>query len=642
MTSHHGHIEGQGFDEALKEQPAGKSTGLLSASITTGALALALTLPAAGFASASSSKTQSAQKRDKQVCAGIYFDQPSADFTYGQLHAIFLQNLLAHFPKYDTILKPVEDYKKGDIESCAANFYVGSYYRDGASIKMPDHFVADFVATKKPAMWMGYNAWLIGEENSAKIWNMTYRGLTQLDLKTKDKKGDPGFYRFFNYKGNTWVKSGEWAGKDKTTFNAAHELLKFADVETAGDTSKRTIISDASHSTNKSKSNLPYIIRSNKSEGSAGNHWLVTDSPFAYIHEADRYFIVADVLFDVLGEEPRNKGPKHALFRIEDVNARTNYNGLKAITDVLEEEKVPYASAFIPVFSDPLGVKGKKTISLKFTEDKNIRDWVLSNVKANRLSIINHGTTHQFGRKRNPYNGMSGLDYEYWDMVGDKRLKNDTLRFVINRVERGVKTFAEAGITPVAFEVPHYRASARNYVVFGQYYNWNVGRVHYTTLKKLDIKSVASDNKIDLVGTANARERLQQVRKSKVSYVKNESHGGQLFPYELYGDYFGQRLIPESLNYPTTLLNTTKTVENGRTLDQMLEDAKRNLVLRDYWASFFMHAFLMNGGGEKEKAKVRWFVRSLKDLGYKFINLKEFVEANRDAPTRPIRAFDNK
>lgn len=577
----------------------------------------------------------------KEACASIYYDRPSSEFTYGQLHAIFLQNLLAHFPKYNSILKPVEYYEQGDMESCAANFYIGSYYRDGNKVKMPAHFVEDFVATKKPAVWMGYNAWLIGNDNSAKIWNMTYRGITQLDMKAKDKKGDPGFYRFFNYKGNTWFKSGAWSDKSKTSFNAAHELLRFLDVE-GGDTAKRTIISDATHSTTKTKSTLPYIVRSNPSDHSAGNHWLVTDSPFAYIHEGDRYFIVADVLFDILGEEPRNKGPKHALFRIEDVNARTNYNGLTAITDVLAEEKVPYASAFIPVYSDPLGVRGKKITALKFTEDKKIRDWVVDNVKANRLSIINHGTTHQFGRKRNPYNGMSGLDYEYWDMVNDKRLHNDTLRFAINRLERGVKTFAEAGITPVAFEVPHYRASARNYVVFGQYYHWNVGRVHYTTLKKLDIKPVSSEYKVDLVGKTHARDRLRQIRTSKVSYSKTHSHGGQLFPYELYGDYYGQRLIPESLNYPTTLLNETKTVENGRTMDQMLEDAKRNSVLRDYWASFFMHAFLMNGGGEKEKAKVRWFVKGIKEAGYKFVNLKEFIEANRDAPTRKITPFENR
>lgn len=616
------------------------TAGLAAVALASGASASAKTSSAKAATVNASSQVKESPVRPtaiRQKCANIYFDLPTAEFTYGHLHAIFLQNLLAHFPTYDTYLKPVEEYTKGDIETCQANFYIGSYYRDGVKVGFPAGFVEDFAATEKPAMWLGYNSWLIGNQNTTNMWNMTYRGLTKLDMKNKDKKGQPGFYRFYNYKGNTWVKSGAWASKEKTTFYAAHELVKFLDVE-GGDTAKRTIVSDATHSSDSAKQALPYIVRSNASKTSKGNHWLVTDSPFAYIHEADRYFIFADVLFDVLGEEPRNKGPKHALFRIEDVNARTNFNGLKAITDVLDEEKVPYASAFIPVYSDPLGVRGKKVTALKFTEDKNIRNWVVDNVKANKLSIINHGTTHQFGRKRNPYNGMSGLDYEYWDMVNNKRLSNDTLRFVINRVERGIKAFAEADIIPVAFEVPHYRASARNYVVFSQYYNWNVGRVHYVTLKELDVRQVSPENKVDINGVNNARERLREVRKSKVVYRKKDSNGGQLFPYELYGDYYGHRLIPESLNYPTTLLNTTKTVENGRTMDQMLEDAKRNSVLRDYWASFFMHAFLMNGGGEKEKAKVRWFVKGIKEAGYKFINLKEFIEANRDAPTRNLDA----
>lgn len=553
-------------------------------------------------------------------CVNIYYDKVKNDpnANYGRLHSIFLQNLLAHFPKYQPNITPINKYKPGQLDKCKASFYVGTYYDN----KIPQQFLEEFEKTDKSVVWIGYNSWQLGPEKIERIWDAKFIGLTSLDKKNKDSNGHPGFYRFYNYKGQTWEKSGAYDKNNPEVFYGAWELLEFASKSTNKD-SRFNVVSTSTHST--SKKEIPYIFNNNK------NKWIVSDLPFSYMHEGDRYFIFADILFDILGEQPRHSGKKRALFRIEDVNARTSIKNLNAISEILNRLNVPFASAFIPVYSDPLGVNGKKTLALKFGDVPEIKNWVIANTKKN-LSIINHGTTHQYGRKKNPVSGESGIDYEYWDMVNNKKLNKDTIRFTAKRIERGVKAFAEVGVTPVAFEVPHYLASPRNYTVFGQYFSWNVGRVNYMTVKKIDVKKVDAAYKIEKVGSDYEGERFSQIKRTNVEYLNKPAFEGQLFPYELFGDYYGQRLVPESLNYPSTLSNTTKKVAEGRTLEEMFDDAKRNSVLRDYWASFFVHPYLMKSGAEIPKKKIEWFVNSLREIGYEFVDLRSFVKDDSNIP----------
>ena len=71
-----------------------------------------------------------------------------------------------------------------------------------------------------------------------------------------------------------------------------------------------------------------------------------------------------------------------------------------------------------------------------------------------------------------------------------------------------------------------------------------------------------------------------------------------------------------------------------RSVDKILADAKRNLVLRDVWASVFYHPFLLNPQLNQQNANnppmtdLELLVKGLKDLGYNFVNMDSYVKTN--------------
>src|SRR4051812_2575659 len=79
-------------------------------------------------------------------CAQIYYDSvpgASPPFDFSRIHAIFLANLLGHFPSFQTYLIPIEKYQKNQIERCSASIYLGNYYDN----PIPPDFIDDFVHT---------------------------------------------------------------------------------------------------------------------------------------------------------------------------------------------------------------------------------------------------------------------------------------------------------------------------------------------------------------------------------------------------------------------------------------------------------------------------------------------------------------
>ncbi len=67
----------------------------------------------------------------------------------------------------------------------------------------------------------------------------------------------------------------------------------------------------------------------------------------------------------------------------------------------------------------------------------------------------------------------------------------------------------------------------------------------------------------------------------------------------------------------------------------MLADAKRNLVLRDAWGSFFYHPLLLTvqaDGGEGrypgDATELKKLVQGMKAVGYKFVELEQFAAEN--------------
>lgn len=564
------------------------------------------------------------EKEEITKCVHIYYDKSeSPEYKIGKVYSNYLQNLMGHFPEFQQIISPVEYYKKNDLEKCQANIYIGSYFQN----KIPKDFLEDFKTTKQNFAWLGYNIWQIEEEWLKTNLEHSYSHITTLDRNTLDTNKQPSFFRFFTYKGETFEKFGKFVGKDRV-FHAGFEMISLVPALPEEQMTVQ-ILSEGIHSVTRERK--PYILRKN-------NYFYVADVPFSYVHESDRYLIFADVLFDILNAQPRHT-EKYALVRIEDVHAKSDLPELYRMAKVFEEEQLPLNISLIPVFFDPM-FREDRGPHEEFLPMNRVAEFMrfIEHVKKQDTQFIWHGVTHQHARVANPHNGMSSSDFEFWDANNNRPLAEDSVNYVLDRLDFGWAFLKAANIQPVAWLTPHYQASALDYILFSKVFTWNVGRVIYFESKTEGYTDSGRDLTYDL-RLNNMEQRRQDFQNIKVTTEGNWN--GQLFPYEIYGDMYGQRLFPEILGNPQPF--ESAHVIYPRTLDEILADAKRNLVLRDTWASMFFHPYLLtnwrgDGLGEYpgDVRPLRKILRGLKDLGYKFVDTKKFVEENKQMRPAPI------
>ena len=145
--------------------------------------------------------------------------------------------------------------------------------------------------TKKNVAWAGYGSYYLGPDNLKNHWGLEYQKLSQLDYERLDSDGNPGFFKYQEYLGETFEKYGKYDAREPERFNAGFEQLIFKVI----DKSKSANVKSWSvHSSRGDR--VPYIIE-------AGNKWLLTESPFSFMTEDDRYLIMSDILFDILDEK---------------------------------------------------------------------------------------------------------------------------------------------------------------------------------------------------------------------------------------------------------------------------------------------------------------------------------------------------
>jgi len=549
-------------------------------------------------------------------CAHIFYDKSKdSDYTFGKVYSVYLQNLMGHFPKHQLIISPVESYEPGQMENCKTNFYIGSYFDNEIS----DAFYSDFKKTKSNFVWMGYNIWNLEVGVFESIFGYKYSHLTTLDWSKRDEADKPGFFKFYTYKGETFEKFGEFVGAP-LEFRAGFEMSALNPLENS---SVSQVLSEGVHSTSGEK--LPYILRSK-------NYFYIADVPFSYINEADRYMIFSDILFDVLNEKPRHK-TKKALMRIEDVHPKVLLAPLYQLTNVFREEEVPLHISIVPLFFDPL-YRYARDADEEFVPMNYEPAFMnyLKDIKKDGARFIWHGSTHQYGRIENPHSGVSTDDFEFWDAVNNKPLEDDSATFVLDRLDFGQHYLRQAGIDPKIWLTPHYQASALDYLIFARVFPWNIGRVIY-----FNYKAKGADLKADTTSLYYTIE--DQASNDRNEFFKDlevETIGqwnGQLYPYEIYGDSYGQRLLPENLGNPQPF--TSDHVVYPRSIDQIVKAAKRNLVLRDAWASLFFHPYLLtdlfnDGVGDfpGDTKPLRKLIREIKDLGYEFVDAEDFIKKN--------------
>ncbi len=545
-------------------------------------------------------------------CVQIFYDgakRSEKQFGYGRTMALYLQNLLGHFVNVQQVISPIERYAKGGLDQCPYNFYLGSNFDN----PLPKDFIADFKTSPSHVVWLGYNMWQLGDAVTQEKFGASYLSIAEIDKKNLDAQGIPGFFRLYEYLGETFIKYA--AVNSSGTLDAVYDIVK---VKITDPSVK--VIAWAKHSTLNEK--VPYILRKQ-------NRWFVADLPFPYMNEEDRYLIFSDVLFDMIEEKPL-RTEKLATVRLEDVHAALPLAQVRAFYEASKRQNVKFITSVIPIFNDPYLVYGVPGAPKRQTIGENpaFAQLLHEMMDSGMVTIAMHGVTHQSDERKNPL-GVSGMDYEFWDVVLNKAMPDDNARDLIKRLELGVSELTKVGIVPSLWVTPHYAASTMNTWVLGQSFDWVMGRLLYQPFLATQKTKLPQNMRFSRPSSEFEGVRDSFFTDLNVEMGKDSPLSEQFFPYEIYGDATGSRVIPENIGY----LTPKKNVPGSLLVDNMLQRLKRNRVLRDYWGSFFLHPYLSNsvanggiGAFEGDTREIERFFSEAQKMGYRFISAKEWVK----------------
>ncbi|HEY5899283.1 MAG TPA: DUF2334 domain-containing protein [Burkholderiales bacterium] len=494
-----------------------------------------------------------------KVC--LYFDgeENTRGFTVGERSAVMIANLLGHFKEAELSMKSVAQYAASDLVQCDRALYVGTYF----DAKVPDAFLADVGAYRKPFLWINYNIWKL----QAKLGAERFRALTgfvyqRIESAPPHSRGViPAFFSHFTYKGATFRKVAYL--DDNGGFIGYPEIVI---VRSQG----AEVLSEGIHS--RTKASTPYALRK-------GGFFYVADNPVSVIDERDRYLIFADLLFDFLGLEPRTQ-KRYAVVRIEDIHPAYDLRLLFTAIETFRLRKVPFAISLIPRYIGPGTTKG-----IDLQDDPRFLRLIRYAI-ANGASILMHGYEHHVTVDLGCGLMESGEDYEFWDRCRNAPLPYDSEQFVQERIDKGKKILTDLKIPIAGWVTPHYMASPLTYRVVHK----NIGHILQRMRYFLEGRPMDGQAAID-----------------------------QFFPYPIVKDYYGSYVWPENLGY----LPLPKLPYGGRPqgVEEMIETARLNRVVRDAWASFFWHPPLIRT--ELGIQSLERLIDGVRGEGYEFVSLQE-------------------
>jgi len=476
------------------------------------------------------------------------YDAPvgSAYDKLGYAYTIMLRNLLGHFDAQVDML-PVSQYTAGKVNGYDATFYLGAFYDN----PLPAAFLSDAATTTKTMVWFKYNLWQLSGNaayNFTANKGIQFNGLRGMNAVPSAADANPGFFDTVKYKNLDFVKYYSY-DSGKNVINADPDI----GVAAVADATKASVLVNIANA--KTAETAPYVTRS-------GNFWYVADLPFSFIGPRDRYLVFTDLLHDMLGVQHAES--HKALVRLEDVGAMVSVQAMKTLSDYLSSKKVPYSIATIPRYVDGLGVyNGGVRQEVNLSQATNLKK-ALDYARQRGAEIVMHGFTHQYGTMRNPHTGVSGDDYEFWNIVDNSPFPEDSIAWAGGRLYNGLQDLRANGYTPVAWEAPHYHTSALTARTAPSLFATTYQRVVYFTADKPNFFApVAKDFSV-----------------------------GQFYPYIIRKDYYGQYVLPENLGNIEYDISTIDPTSNyNYTADDILTNAKFALAVRDGFASYFFHPF---------------------------------------------------
>lgn len=467
----------------------------------------------------------------------VLYDTTGAYGWLGELYGIMTANLASHFGAWKA--EPVASYQKGQVNQYSAVIYIGSTYGE----PIPTVFLSDVLATATPVIWIYDNIWQLTAYDSSFL--SSYGWLwSGFDLSSVGQ---------VKYKGQ---ELSRFAGNPSG-------IMNYASVGSGVNVLATAVRSDSS--------TFPWALQSR-------NLTYIGENPLAYAAEGDRYLILCDLLFDALA--PATVPRHRAMVRIENINPTSNPTQLKAIADALAGQDVPFGFGVTPQYLDPLGVyNGGVSKSVALWQAPSVGS-ALRYMQSKGGVMIETGWTHQYSNVANPYDGVTGDDFEFFRVTlnADKTLNfqgpvpGDSNVWAGERVvAAGLEFFFSGFLPPAIFEFPLYTASATDERTIAALFPARFDRALY-------FSGLLSGAPID-----------------STRFV------GQYFPYVV-RDVYGAKVLPEDLGSlePTSVAEVTTA-------------AQQSLVVRDGFASFYYDC-------RNPASYLTTAVAGIKNLGYSFVS----------------------
>ncbi len=526
----------------------------------------------------------------------VLYDNAGEFGHIGKEHAMMLENLLGHF--HATVkLWPVSEYQSGQFDGYDVIFYIGATFDEpakrlasGEQKKYENYqsFLTDVAETDSTVVWLNHNIkslvnqmgvenfinkygfQFLGVDNNRKFNRVEYKGVELHKGVVVYANPGASMDKCINeVDGIQWTagdnRQGPWACDTVLNTVKIIDANKSSAYATAYPTSE--IDGDLTK--------LPYITRS-------VNFWYVGDLPFLFLSEEDRYLVFADLLHDIL-ESGVVEEKKHILLRLEDVSPGKDSRDLEKIAGYLESENIPFTIAAVATYEDPRGMENSGVPKSLKMPGSSIADVIKRHYDTGLASVIMHGYSHQWSGGANPFNGITGHDFEFFRVTMNDdgslnylgALPEDSAEWATDRVTEATHIFFDSGFKPFAWEAAHYMASETSYV---------------------------------------AIQKLFPIHYGRLIYFSDESPGGkffsQFFPYPIEKDLYGYQLIPENMGNVTLV-----PIPGYRAVspDDLVRYAEKLSVVRDRVASFFYHPEL----GVEHLKKV---VDGVRQAGYEFIS----------------------
>lgn len=491
------------------------------------------------------------------VC--VFFDVGEGSYPNGHLHAIMLENLLGHFRQVRVRTTRVLDGSQQPLTNCDRAAYIGSYFHQ----ELPSSFLDAVASYGKPFLWINYNIdqlqKAMGSDAFAGKTGFLFDRVVGFD-KDPGSGQEPAFFRYVLYRGERFVKFAFKKSGEPT-------IIAAPDIAVIHPKSAQ-ILATALHSS--SGRTTPYAVRK-------GSFFYIADNPFLFIHEQDRYLVLADLLFDFL-DLPARAGKHYALIRLEDVHPEYDIRLLDQAVDLLKKENIPFAISLIPKYVAP-GMPESGGIDI---EDRPGFLQALRRAQRARGELLLHGYTHAVEGLKDCAPLGTAFDYEFWDRCSQTPLPFDSDRFVVGRLSRALQILRRSRLTVAAWVTPHYAASPEDFRIFGRFFQRTVQRVTYS----------AEDG-------------------GKTIFVS------QFFPYTIYRDHYGQFVWPENLGFvPLPGSNWGAAAP-----DDIAASIPLAAVVRDGWASFYWHPVL--AAQPSESRRLQQLIDEIRAHGFEFVSLNE-------------------